>query len=591
MVANLNANSLTPVGNTLFFTADDGVHGTELWKTDGTNTDRVMDSNGNGFLNPYAVTNVDGVVYFGVFATGSLWKTDGTAAGSVQLLASGFTGSQVAMMPNHAPLLANAIPDQTCHHDQTFNFQVVADAFSDPDTDAVTYTATLADGSALPAWLSFNASTRTFSGTVPQAITGFDIKVTASDGLASGSDTFTLAIPNQAPVVANLIPDQAIHNDRPFSYQVPANAFSDPDSDSLTYSATLSDGSALPAWLSFNAATRTFTGTPPHTLAVSPDVKVTASDGLITASDIFKFVVSPNAPINGTPNPDSLTPQGGDTIHGLAAADTISGTGNFNVLFGDDGNDLLYVQGDQNQLFGSEGSDWLGVTGTNNALVGGPGDETWMGATGNSNTLAGSGGQDSLYANGGNNWLFGEGGTDWLGCSGSQNQLLGGDGNEWMGATGSANAMAGGEGNDTLYSNGSNVLFGENGNDWVGASGNGNYLSGGSGNDYVAATGNTNRLDNGAGNDMLVVAAGHQGDTFVFHAGYGLDEIQGFARHGAGGTDVIDLKGFGLANFAAVQALLTDSGPNAVLTINAVTVLTIDGVLKAQLQASDFLLA
>jgi hypothetical protein len=65
----------------------------------------------------------------------------------------------------------------------------------------------------------------------------------------------------------------------------------------------------------------------------------------------------------------------------------------------------------------------------------------------------------------------------------------------------------------------------------------------------------------------------HGGDRFVFHAGYGLDSITGFARHGAGGTDVIDLQGFGL-NFTSLQAYLSDAGGN--------------GVTKGQLQASDF---
>ncbi|WP_418903715.1 putative Ig domain-containing protein, partial [Pokkaliibacter plantistimulans] len=32
--------------------------------------------------------------------------------------------------------------------------------------------------------------------------------------------------------------------------------------DSLTLSATLADGSALPSWLSFDASTGTFSGTP-----------------------------------------------------------------------------------------------------------------------------------------------------------------------------------------------------------------------------------------------------------------------------------------------------------------------------------------
>ena len=44
---------------------------------------------------------------------------------------------------------------------------------------------------------------------------------------------------------------------------VPAASFTDVDvGDSLSLSATLADGSPLPSWLSFNAATQTFSGTP-----------------------------------------------------------------------------------------------------------------------------------------------------------------------------------------------------------------------------------------------------------------------------------------------------------------------------------------
>jgi Putative Ig domain len=51
------------------------------------------------------------------------------------------------------------------------------------------------DGTALPGWLSFNASTRTFSGTPPQDFNGtLDLKVTASDGALTAADTFTLTI-------------------------------------------------------------------------------------------------------------------------------------------------------------------------------------------------------------------------------------------------------------------------------------------------------------------------------------------------------------------------------------------------------------
>src|SRR5262245_19817500 len=155
-----------------------------------------------------------------------------------------------------------------------------------------------------------------------------------------------------------------------------------------------------------------------------------------------------------------------------------------------------------------------------------------------------------------------------------------------MSATGINNAISGGSGNESLYCNGtSNTLAGGSGNDWVGCSGNNNWLFGGGGDDYVAASGNNNVLDGGAGNDQLVAGGTHSGDRFIFHAGYGLDSITGFARHGAGGSDLIDLTGFGLS-FNSLQ--FSNSGGNCVISINASTVLTINGVSSGQLQPSDF---
>jgi serralysin len=192
-----------------------------------------------------------------------------------------------------------------------------------------------------------------------------------------------------------------------------------------------------------------------------------------------------------------------------------------------------------------------------------------------------------IVIGGNQNQLNGGNGNDWLGVSGNNNALSSGPGDDFLGATGMGNTVAGGDGNDTVSATGNgNALFGQNGNDWVGISGNNNQLFGDAGDDYVAATGNGNRLDGGAGNDQLVASA-HTGDTFVFHPGYGIDAISGFARHAGGGTDVIDLNGFGL-NFTALQAFMADVGGNCLITINAATALTLNGVTKAQLLTSDF---
>jgi ELWxxDGT repeat protein len=80
---------LVEVGSTVFFTADDGPHGREVWRTDGTPTGTFLlkDINPNGDidtdLRDSAVLN--GILFFGVWDFGrgaQIWKTDGTAAGT-----------------------------------------------------------------------------------------------------------------------------------------------------------------------------------------------------------------------------------------------------------------------------------------------------------------------------------------------------------------------------------------------------------------------------------------------------------------------------------------------------------------------------
>jgi trimeric autotransporter adhesin len=51
--ASSNPQFLTDVSGTLYFSANDGTHGTELWKYDGTNTTLVADINpGTASSNP-----------------------------------------------------------------------------------------------------------------------------------------------------------------------------------------------------------------------------------------------------------------------------------------------------------------------------------------------------------------------------------------------------------------------------------------------------------------------------------------------------------------------------------------------------------
>jgi Putative Ig domain/RTX calcium-binding nonapeptide repeat (4 copies) len=105
---------------------------------------------------------------------------------------------------------------------------------------------------------------------------------------------------------------------------VPTSTFADVDAgDTLTYSATRADGTALPTWLTFNPLTRTFSGTPQGGDIETLDVRVTATDtGALSVADVFAVTI---LPITGTAGNDSLTgTSGDDVILGLAGATTSS---------------------------------------------------------------------------------------------------------------------------------------------------------------------------------------------------------------------------------------------------------------------------
>ena len=79
---------LTNVGNVLFFSADDGVNGRELWRSDGTAAGTKMVRNlaaGANSANPLELTAVGSRLFFTAAGGGhgrSLWVTDGTSAGT-----------------------------------------------------------------------------------------------------------------------------------------------------------------------------------------------------------------------------------------------------------------------------------------------------------------------------------------------------------------------------------------------------------------------------------------------------------------------------------------------------------------------------
>jgi len=101
---------------------------------------------------------------------------------------------------NDAPTLVTPLLDKRVAEGKTLVFSLPADAFSDVDDAALTYTATLENGDPLPSWLVFDAQDHAFTATPSEAVVGetaetLRIKVSATDAAnASVSDTFDLTV-------------------------------------------------------------------------------------------------------------------------------------------------------------------------------------------------------------------------------------------------------------------------------------------------------------------------------------------------------------------------------------------------------------
>lgn len=199
---------------------------------------------------------------------------------------------------NRPPVVTNP-GNQNSAEGQVIALPVIA---TDPDNDTLTYSA-----SGLPPGLAINPLTGVISGTVSFNATGsYNVIVTASDGAQSDSQSFTWKVSNtnRQPTVS--APDRVNAENDTVSY---ATTASDPDGDTLTYSAT-----GLPTGITIDSATGLITGTLGYTTAGTYYPTITVSDGALTASATFTWTVTnTNAPPVIT-NPGNLVNNEGETI-------------------------------------------------------------------------------------------------------------------------------------------------------------------------------------------------------------------------------------------------------------------------------------
>ena len=448
--------------------------------------------------------------------------------------------------------------------------------------------------------VSFDASTQTLTYSADAAAQdALSFGQTASDqftytvtDLFGGTSTATVAVTvtgvNDTPTLAAPIADQSATENRAFSFQVPGSAFSEVDSgDTLAYSATLASGAALPGWLTFDAATRTFGGTPGDGDLGAISVRVTATDTQGAAgSDVFDIAI---VPMFGTEGDDNLLgTASGERIFGLSGNDTLDGAGGADTLVGGAGNDtyIVYNTGDTIIEFAGEGTDTvqspfdyaLGANLENLALTGiaainGIGNELDNVLTGNSanNNLSAGAGSDTLLGGGGNDTLIGGLGNDTLDGGAGNDSMSGGAGDDSYFVDGTSDVVTenAGEGADTINSSvtrtlGSNfenlILTGASA---INGTGNAaaNLLRGNAANNTLTGGAGIDVLEGGAGSDTLSDSAGS--NNGYLNGGAGTDTLTGGSGRelyiGGTGNDTLST-----GNGADIIALNFGDGRDAV---------------------------
>jgi Ca2+-binding RTX toxin-like protein len=392
--------------------------------------------------------------------SGSPEGTD--AVSSVELLV--FSDQTLALNPvtNNPPTLANPIPDQVASEDAPFTFQFAPTTFADADGDALTLTATLTGGAALPAWLTFNAATRTFSGTPGDANVGdLAIVVRATDPLgATVSDTFILAVANvnEAPTDIALTNASVAESAGPNTVIGTLSAV-DPDLNETATFTLIGDPDdkfdvvngqlVLTGALDFETKTS-------HAITV----RVTDSGGL-TYDEAFTINVTDvdESPPSPPPPPP---PVAGVTINGSAGNDIIGAASSApgqplptlasDTIFGNDGNDVIDGRGGADTILGGVGDDRVVYRSDAANLNGGSGrdvlvmlspDTINLGVADQSLGTPVMSGFDDVDASGVSASISITG-------NGSNNTLIGGGGADVVNGGAGVDVLAGGLGNDTL---------------------------------------------------------------------------------------------------------------------------------------------
>ena len=501
-ISGSNPSNFTEFEDQLFFTADDGETGNELWVSDGTSegTQLLKDINpGSSYDFPdgsfiFDFTEFKDQLFFTADDGengNELWVSDGTSEGT-QLLKDINPGSSYDF------------PDSSNASDFTEFEERLFFAANDGETGNELWVSDgTSEGTQLLKDINPNSNRNSseiiddsyypypyISGSNPSNFTEFKDQLffTANDGengnelwVSDGTSEGTQLLKDINPGSNYGNPNGSYaSNFTEFEDQLFFTANNGENGNELWVSDGTSEGTQLLVDINPGSNYGNPNGSYAYNLTVINDELVFSANDNENGNELFKLAfvdVINNTATNGS---DNLTGGGGnDLIDGLGGSDTVDGGNGNDTLLGGDAQDFLLGGFGNDSLLGEDGSDTLDGGEGNDTLFGGNDDDFLLGSLGN-DSLLGEDGSDTLDGGEGNDTLFGGNARDFLLGSLGDDSLLGEDGSD---------TLDGGEGNDTL--------FGGNGDD---------SLVGGAGDDSLLG---------GNGRDVFVIEFENGGDTII----------------------------------------------------------------------------
>ena len=134
-------------------------------------------------------------------------------------------------VPNQAPVAVDAVPAQSIFVGDTASVDVSA-YFNDPDGDALSYSVANSDATAVSASVAGSVVSLT---AITQGISTVTVTASDPDGLSAEQD-IAVTVPNRAPTALDTIPSRTLLAGNTVEFDL-ARYFSDPDGDSLTFTA------------------------------------------------------------------------------------------------------------------------------------------------------------------------------------------------------------------------------------------------------------------------------------------------------------------------------------------------------------------